>query len=721
MLLYGVGASLMPLSLFRYHCVLGPTAYGFAWLASLIASIVSVFVLMKDVYVLGFFGGVCFLYVIVFGVFLALLRKNTWHTFFFSTVSWKETLEKEFLKDRFAGSMLWNERMLLGDEDANYAALIAMYCDRDLPWGKLEEWLQRKKVAFGRSPPVWMSTKWISLIPKERRGAIWNTDEFSALLDVVGKVEKEFARQLLTKRIMKSDQKMKNVREKSKRAEKSNPRDGKSGNEDSSSKEKPETRNSRITGENNSDIPASETLLSKGKRVDQNLNPEQNYENRESGEKQKEKPPENKSSLDAIVKQDTSLMILSEPEHVFRKRAKSAIEKRKSSFEVLTGGLSRPTEAKDILQVMTVPEELTRLLSKAALIKLKDIRPAADDSLNGGIAKCMIENGEESKIIPTILCAVLRQLRQMGKEDKKNSGVLRTAIAGFFEVADEVSDIILAGIFYSEAGDVLWAAHLMFVFMGLNRFMQFAVSLAVGQSFLSALEGLIGVKCITDTYRMIRDGASTLKGGQQLAVLRASSLLTGIIYESFPQMMLQVVIVLSSLSKMNTEVNAGILIAQLASVTVSCASIGFSIASLTVDNALSLTTPGQEKHISAYKYIPRENMFRQMIVLLSLTLITALHVILAVFGFGALVSFAPAEVSVPILIGNIIIMACLRYWAQDVGIYGLDLWKNQSSTASCYQPWDKIEEWLNDKKVWKEPGELDRLLKKVEEAMEKRD
>ena len=71
--------------------------------------------------------------------------------------------------------------------------------------------------------------------------------------------------------------------------------------------------------------------------------------------------------------------------------------------------------------------------------------------------------------------------------------------AWFFELFDEVSDIVLAGLFYADTNNKRWAGHVMFVFMGLNRFVQFVASLALGQSFLSAIEGLIGVKCITDT------------------------------------------------------------------------------------------------------------------------------------------------------------------------------------------------------------------------------
>ena len=254
-------------------------------------------------------------------------------------------------------------------------------------------------------------------------------------------------------------------------------------------------------------------------------------------------------------------------------------------------------------------------------------------------------------------------------------------MAAFFELIDEISDLILAFVFYSEAGDVLWAAHGMFVLIGLNRFVQFVAMLALGQGLLSAIEALVGIKTITDTYRMIADGPNGTRGGQLLSALRAYSLALGIIFESFPQMMLQVVIVLSSFSQKEKDTNTGVLITQLVSVAISSASIGLSIASLHVDNALACTIPGKEIHISAYKFVPRKGS-RQTMVLLSLMGVTSLHIILAVFGFGALFSFAPAEISVSITIGNILIISCLRYWAQDAGIYGLDLWNNQSDNAS---------------------------------------
>jgi len=64
-------------------------------------------------------------------------------------------------------------------------------------------------------------------------------------------------------------------------------------------------------------------------------------------------------------------------------------------------------------------------------------------------------------------------------------------MAAFFELVDEISDLIRAFVFYSEAGDVIWAAHGMFVRIGLNRFMQFVVMLALGQGLLSAIEAQI--------------------------------------------------------------------------------------------------------------------------------------------------------------------------------------------------------------------------------------
>eukprot|EP00948_MAST-09A_sp_MAST-9A-sp1_P002921 g2921.t1 len=715
-LLYGIGAGLMPLALFRYHCVMGPTAYGFAWLASLIASIVSVFVLMKDLYVLGFFGGMCVLYMIVLGVFFTLLRKNTWHTFFFSTVSWKQTLANEFLKDHFAGSMLWNERTLHGDEDAHYAGLIGMYCDCDLPWKELKEWLHAKKDTFTNSPPIWMSHKWISLIPKEMITSIWKTNEFSTLIDAIRETDKQFARQHLGSSTVPRSRKKRRPRGGG--VEKSKDQGENSDNEDSSSKGGSRTMSATtsVKDQIHVNVPKVKLPLSKGELVDPNQNPESNVEHDEqSVQKQKEKTESDTRSRNEASNEDTALQIANDQDNALRKKAKTIVEKRKSSFAVLTDALNRTTEAKDILESITVPDELTRILTRAVSMKLKDIRQVAEDSLNEGLAKVMIEEGKESKIISIMLCAVLRQLRQMGKEDKNSSGVLRTALAGFFEVADEVSDIILAGIFYSEAGDVLWAAHLMFVFMGLNRAVQFATSMALGQSLLSGIEGLIGIKCITDTYRMIRDGAATIADGQLLSVLRALSLAIGITFESFPQMLLQVVIVLSSFSseKDDTETSTGVFIAQLSSITMSAASIGLSIASVYflvfIIFFISIKEPWYEflftRKPRNWKECLRDELWNLP------------HHGSPIWGIPELVGDRDASHA-----GHII------------------------SYRECFLPWDKIEEWLNDKKasflesppiwmtvdwfdylppeikkkVWNEPGELDRLLKKVQDVMEQR-
>eukprot|EP00948_MAST-09A_sp_MAST-9A-sp1_P000283 g283.t1 len=633
-------------------------------------------------------------------------------------LSWKETVAKEFLNDHFVGSMLWDERTLLGDEDAHYAALIAMYCDDDLPWRELEEWLRGKKATFANSPPVWMSEQWILMIPKETRQSVWNADEFSDLLDAVRKAEKRFAQGLIRNTNLSKAKPKKSE----KNVEKSIDQMEHSCDEDSSSKEKTKIMSKRAIESGETDTPNSELVMLKGKLVDRNLNPERQMNEggeRHSGEKQKEKTPnvDNQSSRNEAANEADTTFAIHTGDSALRQQAENAIQRSRSSLATLNHAFARPTQPNELLKTMNVPEQLTQILSNAVLMKLKDIRVAVEDSLDkGGLVKSLIEDGDESKILSIVLCAVLRSIRKMGEEDKSSVGVLRTAIAGFFEVADEVSDIVLAGLFYAESGDVLWAAHLMFVFMGLNRFMQCITSLALGQSVLSAIEGLVGVKSITDTYRLISHGFTASKGGRLLSQLRGISLIIGIIFESFPQMMLQVVMVLSLFSKKNTEVNAGMLIAQLASVTMSSASIGLSMASLVVDTAMANTIPGKERHIRGYKFVPRNNVFRQMILLLSLTVVTTLHVILAVFGFGALFASAPTALSVSITIGNVLIISCLRYWAHDVGIYGLDLCSGDwgipdlvgdrdanhaahiKNYRSCYQPWDKIEDWLNDKK-----------------------
>merc|ERR1711988_1386673 len=106
-------------------------------------------------------------------------------------------------------------------------------------------------------------------------------------------------------------------------------------------------------------------------------------------------------------------------------------------------------------------------------------------------------------IVLVILKAFLLQRNKEKKKDNISEGLPRVVMAAFFELIDEISDLILAFVFYSEAGDVLWAAHAMFVLIGLNRFVQFVFMLALGQGLLSAIEALIGIKSITDTYRLI--------------------------------------------------------------------------------------------------------------------------------------------------------------------------------------------------------------------------
>lgn len=64
-------------------------------------------------------------------------------------------------------------------------------------------------------------------------------------------------------------------------------------------------------------------------------------------------------------------------------------------------------------------------------------------------------------------------------------------------------------------------------------------------------------------------------------------------------------------------------------------------------------------------------------------MIKASHLLLAIFGFGALFSYVPIPGAI-IVVSNGIVWNLLRCWLQDVGIYGLDFWFNKSTTNSFF-------------------------------------
>eukprot|EP00948_MAST-09A_sp_MAST-9A-sp1_P000340 g340.t1 len=324
--------------------------------------------------------------------------------------------------------------------------------------------------------------------------------------------------------------------------------------------------------------------------------------------------------------------------NALRQKVIENIKKRRSSFLGSLNALPTTTDSEE----KDIPEMLKTLFAKSEFLEIDEIIQESKLVLNNGLLDILVgpqKNASAEDIVLMILRAFLCERKKQKKKENITEGVPRILLAAFFELFDEISDIILAGLFYADADNKRWAGHLMFVFMGLNRLMQGLFSLSYKESKWRVCEGLIGIKGITDTYRMIRDGPLAISGGRPLVSIRAFSLGIGVTCESLPQMMLQVFIVLSAFKSKKFE--TGIFIAQVTSVMFSCISIGLSLATVYVDTALSHAIPGKEIHKSCYKFLPRDDKFRQTVILVSMTMIKASHLLLAIFGFGALFSYAP--------------------------------------------------------------------------------
>eukprot|EP00948_MAST-09A_sp_MAST-9A-sp1_P000058 g58.t1 len=644
-----LGVGLMPLSFMRWHNILGPTVFAVGWISSFLMSCVSVLYLSSNVILWATFGCLSFVYVVVVYVYFQLLKPGAWKTFIWSDENWKDKLRNEWWTSTYK-SGIWEDIHLIGDKDAHYAGMVLYYSETDLPWDKLTAWLKEKKTTFRNTPPTWLSIEWLNLLPKNVIADVWNIAEYQDLLDRICEVEERFQRWSVAKTRVVTD------------------------------KRKPsKTKMDIIVGEDN-DVPNA-TDLKSDKYLDKNSNTKIHSKNKGNNYSLKNKssvadpkgmtndgknsdvmPEKDEDSFPNIMPNNGP-----EEEHEEDERTK-AIRKdiakhmrRRSSLGGSRGILPLQNNQKE---EDDIPSVLKELFEKAETMQMNEIQEASKEAVDGelfAILRGPKKDATGEDIMLTILKGFLRQQNKQVKKKNINEGVPRILLAAFFELFDEVSDIILAILYSTSAGNYQWAGHLMLAFIVLNRLMQGICSLSVGESFWRVCEGLLGIKCITDTYRMIRDGPMAMSGKMNLASVRNFSIAIGMSCESLPQMILQVFIFSSAFKSKNFD--TGILIAQATSVLFSCISVGLSLASLYVDIALTMTIPGKERYKSL-KFIPRNDKFRQTVVLISMTMIMALHLLLSTFGFGALFSYAP----------------------------------------------------IPGKRVWKEDGELERLIEKVAEV-----
>eukprot|EP00948_MAST-09A_sp_MAST-9A-sp1_P000744 g744.t1 len=166
------------------------------------------------------------------------------------------------------------------------------------------------------------------------------------------------------------------------------------------------------------------------------------------------------------------------------------------------------------------------------------------------------KGADDNGVIPTLLLAMRKQMILKAQKETKKKDITRVLVAAFFEIADEISDIVMAILFSLDAGNLGWAATLMFVFMGMNRAVVAALAYSFSLPYYEIVEGLLGLKSFTDSYRLVSYGAMAVAGSVSITTLRGYTLAAGLSCESLPQMILQISIVLSELD--NDDFNQGL-------------------------------------------------------------------------------------------------------------------------------------------------------------------
>eukprot|EP00948_MAST-09A_sp_MAST-9A-sp1_P000193 g193.t1 len=196
-IIFVFGVGLMPLSVLRWHCTLGPTVYGVGWISSFLISSISLIYLSSDPFLRIFFGVLIGIYVVIVLSYLRYLKPEARTTFLWSEENWKDILSTEWWNNPHYESDYWMDIYLIGNKDANYAAMIHRFLSADLPWEKLVAWLNEKKTSFKDNPPTWLSEEWLKLIPETRRNEVWNEREYLELCEMIHRVEDEFRRSIL--------------------------------------------------------------------------------------------------------------------------------------------------------------------------------------------------------------------------------------------------------------------------------------------------------------------------------------------------------------------------------------------------------------------------------------------------------------------------------------------------------------------------------------------
>eukprot|EP00948_MAST-09A_sp_MAST-9A-sp1_P000628 g628.t1 len=619
-----ISSALIPASLLRYPNALGPAAFGFSWTVSFGLSIGFVFSCLNDANVHLFCGFLGLVYTGTVVVFFSSLSPKSWTTFFFATQNWKDTLRCELWFDVHAGSTVWDDLTLLGDNNAHFAGLIKLYLSSDLPWDKLKDWLVIEKEFLRRELPTWLSEEWLALIPSTIRRDIWTEDEFAELTDVIKEAELP-----------------------------------------SRKRNKTSSQSKTIINDRNKNMQNKQSNTMKKK--DKDSNPKMQFK---------------KAPTQAMVVAPKQTLDQQEDENDLRQRIHDNIKKRRSSvmesFREFFNS-SRDT-GENIDQIIHIPKMLQVLVGKADTMTQREMTEELlllrkSDLLDNLL--CPLREGSlrEDNVIPTLVSAMYKQVISKKREEKEKNDISKLLVAAFFEIADEVSDIVMAILFSLNTENLGWAATLMFVFIGINRLVNCIVSYSFRLPYFHILESIIGLKAITDTYRMVHQGRNATSGKVLTSTLRGITIAIGLTCESLPQMILQISIVLFDLKTGGFD--QGIVVAQLISILASCLSIGISFASICFDYAM------RELHPSGGKWLPKKDSFRQTILFFCLIITNAVHLLLIAFGYSCLFVFADIVVSLSIVFGSLSVFTAMRYMINDVGWRGLGLWNTKSDVGSA--------------------------------------
>eukprot|EP00948_MAST-09A_sp_MAST-9A-sp1_P001052 g1052.t1 len=183
--MFAIISSAIPLATMRYHNLLGPSASFFCWISSILISTISIVTLNDNPYIIYTYLGILAVYIMVICIFFYCIEPGSRMSFIWTWKNWKDVLRDEIWDQRWHSSDAWGISSLNGNLDAHRAYLLTYYPEFHLPWERIKSWLIEKTVDFQDNPPLWLSHKWLKLIPSKIRNEIWEVDDFKYLQDAI--------------------------------------------------------------------------------------------------------------------------------------------------------------------------------------------------------------------------------------------------------------------------------------------------------------------------------------------------------------------------------------------------------------------------------------------------------------------------------------------------------------------------------------------------------